>query len=168
MKPLTESNMRVPARSHITNWKLSACDIQELPLLATSSHGWQILANQPWAPGPQGKTGTHHTYKTVEKTEGGRERENREATWRQKLLCKRRLGLNSKSVVHAMSIWTPGACVQRDTAGHGATLSLFVVSSVKLHLTTWQNGGSGFLLKKGFTRMSTVKYFVTQWCYIIN
>ena len=69
------------------------------------------MAGQSWQtrhepPGPQGKTGTRHTHKTVEKTEG------------------RKVGKNRRFLA------------QSDIAGHGATLALFVVNFVKLHLTT--------------------------------
>ena len=81
---------------------------------------WQI-SHEP--PGPQGKTGTHHTDKTVEKTKWGREAET-EASWRQKTAMQMlALGLHSKNIVYSVSTWTPGPCTQIDTTGH---LCLFI------------------------------------------
>ena len=94
---------------------------------------WQT-SHEP--PGPRGRTGTCHTDKTVERQRGGEGGGKAEATWHQKPLHKRWLGLRSKNVVHSVSIWTPGTCDQRDTARYGTTLVLFVVNSIKLHLTT--------------------------------
>ena len=97
------------------------------------------MAGKSWQknhepPAPRGKTATPHTDKTVEETEGGREGEKQKLPGTTKPLCKHWLGLCSKNVVYTVSTWTPGACAQRDTVGHGATLALFVVNSVKLHL----------------------------------
>ena len=68
----------------ITKWRLVAQDIQELPkwnigsqfLDGRHSHGWQILATQPWA-SVQKVRRYRHTELTVEK-----EREGRGNVWR--------------------------------------------------------------------------------------
>ena len=98
------------------------------------------MAGKSWQtshedPSPQGRTGTHHTDKTMEKTEGEGRGKNRSFLSPNNCHANAWLGLRSKSIVYSVSTWNLGAWAQRDTAGRGATLALFVVNSVKLHLT---------------------------------
>ena len=41
-----------------------------------------------------------------------------------------------ENAIDSRSTWNPGTCAHINTAGHRATLVLFVVNSVKLHLST--------------------------------
>ena len=63
---------------------------------------------------------------------GGREGEKQKLPGDKKPLHKWWLGLHSKNIVYSVSVWTPGACAQRNTTGHRTTFVLFVVNSIKL------------------------------------
>ena len=100
---------------------------------------WQT-SHEP--PGPRGKKGTRHTDKNSGKRGGGgggREGEIQKLPGDKEPLHKRWLGLCSKNITCSASMWNSCACAQRDTTGHRATLVLFVVNCVKLHLTTLKN-----------------------------
>ena len=122
-----------------------------VPEISRSFHYWQPaprMGSLPWlanpgkpAMSPQALEGGQTPVKLIKQwkmTEGrGEGRGKTEASWHQKSATQTlAIGLRSKNVIYSVSTWTPGACAQRDTTGHGATLALFVVNSVKLHLTT--------------------------------
>ena len=87
---------------------------------------WQT-SHEP--PDPRRRTGTRHTDKQWKKRRGRDGGGNQKLTGAKNHHTNAWLCLRSENDVCSVSTW-------RDTAGHGATLALFVVNSVELHLTT--------------------------------
>ena len=102
-------------------------------VLKVFSHSWQILATQPWGP-------THHTVETVER---GRERGGRELPgWWAATLQKCQKTPHVRSPRY--DPWACGISTHALMCWHnlllGKTQMLFIVNSVRLHLTALKTG----------------------------